>query len=143
MFNKIALLAFLALAGAAFAQVEAPPPAPLGESDEPTIGYASVAEALAAVRAHPKARMLTDWDWTTYQVGRAGQPDYALWSFSSPSHPAHPSAVKRTVYVREGQAVVDMDVRCEAAKPACDQMVRDFQALNVKFQQALNAPQKR
>jgi hypothetical protein len=140
MFNKIALLALLSLPCAALAQEGSPRPASLEESDSPTIGYNTVAEALAAVRANPNSRVVADWDWTTLEIGKIGQPEYALWSFSPPSHPAHPSAVKRTVYVREGQVVVDMDVACEAAGPVCDQMVRDFQTLNLKFQKALNAP---
>lgn len=123
----------------AFAQ-DAAAPEPLQEADGPTIGYDTVAHALAAVKADPKARVVSDWAWTTYEIGTFGQPGYVLWSFSPADHPAHQSAVKRTVALRDGRVIIDMDVAWEAAKPACDQMVRDFEALTVALQNALDAP---
>jgi len=139
MTKTLAILTLLySLAGAALAQASAAASSPLGESSERTIGYNTMAEALAAVRAHPKARLVSDLDWTTYQISKLGQPDYELWTFSPASHAAHPSAVKRTVREQAGKIVVDMDVACDAPKPACDEMVRSFIEMNAKFQQSLN-----
>ncbi len=138
--KKIAQLFFLLASFPGLAQSLAPKPElpPIEESSTPTIGYDSVDEALAAVRANPRARVLADWDWLTIQVGKAGEPDYALWAFSKPSHPSHPSAVKRTISMREGRVVVDMDVKCDAESAACEDMIRVFQLGNLKLQNALN-----
>src|SRR5262249_31728205 len=45
-------------------------------------------------------------------------------------HPAHPSAVKRSIVSRGGATYIDMKVHCEASKSACDTLVADFQKLN-------------
>lgn len=140
MLKKIAFAFLLFAPCAASAQERCVPQLePLEEADGPTIGYDTVAEALAAVRSDPSSRVVMDFDWLVIEVGKIGQPDYALWNFSPPSHPAHPAAVKRTIHMREGQLVVDMDVACEAEKPDCDRMVREFQAITERFQHALNA----
>ena len=98
-FKTLTLLATLIFAaGAAQAEKPAPKSASLGEIEGSAIGYASVAEALAAV--------------------------------------------KRVFVERSGQVVIDMDVSCEAAKPKCDQLVRDFMTLNERMQKAFNTPAK-
>lgn len=141
--TTLPLLAAIILAlGSAQAEKRAPSPASLGEIEGSAIGYASVAEALAAVKRDPAAKELFSGDGTVIQIGKVGQPNYALWNFVSPSHPAYPAAVKRVFVERSGQVVIDMDVSCEAAKPKCDQLVRDFMTLNERMQKAFNTPAK-
>lgn len=140
-FKTRTLLATLIFAaGAAQAEKPASKPASLGEIEGSAIGYASVAEALAAVKRDPAAKELFSGDGTVIQIGKVGQSNYALWNFVSPSHLAYPSAVKRVFVERSGQVVIDMDVSCEAAKPKCDQLVRDFMTLNEGMQKAFNSP---
>jgi hypothetical protein len=51
--------------------------------------------------------------------------------FAPASHPAHPAVVKRVVRARPGGGSdVNMSVLCEASKEACDQLVREFDAMN-------------
>ncbi len=54
-----------------------------------------------------------------------------LWSFVPKDHPAYPAVVKRVMSQNgAGSWAVNMSVHCEAAKAACDQLVRDFDELN-------------
>jgi hypothetical protein len=63
-----------------------------------------------------------------------------LWSFTPASRPAHPAAVRRTIVQRGNDIFVDMAVLCEAAKPACDQLVTDFTTLNERIRKELKQP---
>jgi hypothetical protein len=116
----VALLALL-LPASAGAQ-ELPPPAESGKS---SVGYDTVAEALAALKAKPGAVIREEADgWTVID------DDNALWSFTPEGHPAHPSVVKRKAVERDGRVVIEMAVLCESSKAPCDQLVSEFTELN-------------
>jgi hypothetical protein len=121
--TRVTLLGLAAVAAACTGR--APPP----ESNRSGIGYASVAEALAALRAKPGAEVGEQDGWTIIQDAES-ETSIALWSFAPANDPAHPSAVKRVVSEQDGSVQIEMRVLCEATKAACDQLVRDFQALN-------------
>jgi hypothetical protein len=99
--------------------------APLPEQSG-SIGYASVADALAALRAQPGVTFAAERGWTI-ATDRAAQ---AIWSFAPADHAAYPSAVKRQVVDNGGKVSVEMKVLCQASKAACDDLVREFDALN-------------
>lgn len=130
MLKKIILLSLLLVTLPVMAEKKAPKPKPIPEADGPTIGYNTVAEAMAALRKDPTVHLVSDMDWTIFRIGGPGQPTYVLWNFTPAGHPAHPTAVKRTLYERDGQLVIDMDIACEARKSACEKVVRDFMAAN-------------
>lgn len=91
--------------------------------EQPTdIGYSSPAAALAALRSKPGVVMSEKGNWVILE----DQSKYTLWAIAKPENPAYPTAVKR--YVADHKLV--MKVLCEASKTACDNMVRQFQALN-------------
>lgn len=102
-----------------------------GIQESPTneIGYATVADALAALRNRPGVQISQQGGWTIV----SDPASRTLWSFTPPEHPAHPSAVKRSVVSRAGSTYIDMKVLCEASKAACDKLVIDFQELNQKM----------
>lgn len=100
--------------------------APLPEQANSTIGYASVADALAALRAQPGVTFATERGWTIATDGAAR----AIWSFAPAEHAAYPSAVKRQVVGNGGKVSLEMKVLCQASKAACDDLVREFEALN-------------
>jgi hypothetical protein len=106
----------------------------LPESERSDIGYASVREALTALRATPGAQVGEQDGWTIVQA-RESDKSMALWSFTPPNDPANPSAVKRVVTEKDGSVQIEMHVLCEASKQACDQLVRDFEALNERAKQ--------
>jgi len=103
----------------------------LQEATQSTIGYASVAEALAALQANPKIQISVQGGWTI----ASDKENKTLWSFSPKSDPSYPAAVKRIVEERNDTVFVHMDVLCEASKSACDNLVRQFQQLNERMQQ--------
>ena len=112
-----------------------PPPSPPAVSDRSSIGYASVREALAALRAKPGAQLGEQDGWTIVQ-DQESEKSMALWSFPPASDPAYPSAVKRVVFEKDGTVQIGMQVLCESTKPACEQLVRDFQDLNERTKQS-------
>lgn len=99
---------------------------PLPETDKSAIGYPTVAAALADLRARPGVVVSVRDGWTIVDVGA----DRAIWSFPPLGHPAYPSAVKRQVVDNVGQVSIQMNVLCHADKVACDDLVREFEALN-------------
>jgi hypothetical protein len=100
--------------------------AEIRESQNNEIGFATVAEALAALRSRLGVQISEQGGWTIVTESASG----TLWSFTPSDHPAHPSAVKRSVVSRDGSTYIDMKVLCEANKTACDKLVADFQQLN-------------
>ena len=99
---------------------------PIEEARDSTIGYPTVAAALAALRAKPGVKFTTQGGWTIADDESTG----AIWSFSPPGYPAYPAAVRRQVRQQGGQVQLGMDIQCEASKAACDDLVREFQKLN-------------
>jgi hypothetical protein len=97
---------------------------PLPESKESSIGYPTIADAIAALRAKPGVQIRVEQGWTIVEDGRT------LWTFTPDGHPAHPTVVKRTVVEDTKGVWMDMDVLCQAAKKPCDALVREFQQLN-------------
>jgi hypothetical protein len=122
----VALAALIVLCGAPAARaVQAGEPAPLAEAPDSSIGFASVAEALAALKARKDVTVSDNRGWTIV----VDKKELAVWSFAPPGHPAYPSAVRRKVIPRGEVSDVDMTVLCESSKAACDDLVRTFQAL--------------
>ena len=105
----------------------------LPEAKQSTIGYSSVAEALAALQAKPKIQVSVQNGWTI----ATDKENKTLWSFSPKSDPSYPSAVKRIVEERNDTVFVHMDVLCEASKSACDNLVRQFQQLNERMRESM------
>lgn len=107
-------------------------PSPLvRETTESPIGYASVADALTALKARRDVDISVRDRWTIV----SDPTNNAFWSFTPPSHPAHPAAVKRTILERDGAFYVLMTALCQAEKFACDKLVAEFQVLNERMRQ--------
>jgi hypothetical protein len=104
-------------------------PPPLPEAEQNTIGYPTVAAALADLKAKAGVRIYTQDGWTVAEDIASS----TFWSFPPEGHPAYPSAVKRQVTTQEGNTNLSMSVRCEADKKPCDDLVRAFQALNQRM----------
>lgn len=58
---------------------------------------------------------------------------WSMWTFTLPSHAAHPAVVCRRP-VREGDTItLDMVINCKGAEKACAQLDTDFRALNARM----------
>jgi hypothetical protein len=88
--------------------------------------YATAAAALKALRAKSGVKISTQAGWTVVE----DRSTLSVWSFAPPGHPAFPAAVRRKVVQEGSNILVQMNVLCEAPKPACDAMVAEFQKLN-------------
>jgi hypothetical protein len=110
-------------------EAESPAPAALPEAAHSGIGYPTVQAALTALRSKSGVRIQQKEGWTTVS-DKESDNVFVLWSFTPSGHPAHPSAVKRTIYDKDGEVFIEMNVLCQAAKAPCDDLVRQFQALN-------------
>jgi hypothetical protein len=126
--RKVLALCLLASV-APVSSAELPAAGPLPEAGHRTIGYNSVQEALAALKAKPSAQIRQQQGWTIISDQETENVS-ALWSFSPEGYPAYPAAVKRITYEKDGGVYIEMKVLCQAAKESCDALVRDFQALN-------------
>jgi hypothetical protein len=93
-----------------------------------SIRYESVGAALAALKARSDVKIAVHNGWTL----ASDAAERALWSFTPPTHPAYPAAVKRTVVERNGRALIDVSALCEAPKPACDELIAEFPELTRK-----------
>lgn len=91
-----------------------------------SVGYPSVAAALADLRNKPGVKIAVQRGWTIAHDSEA----HTVWSFTPPNHPAHPAVVKRQI-IKENEAVkFRMNALCQAEKAACDALMAKFQELN-------------
>jgi hypothetical protein len=88
--------------------------------------YSSVAEALDDLKTRDDVTIDVSQGWTIVTEADG----LTTWSFTPSDHPAHPAVAKRALYQDQGGWHIKMSIRCEAEKAACDQFVRDFEALN-------------
>jgi hypothetical protein len=101
-------------------------------ADPSGIGYPSVDAAMKDVRGKDGVNVSVQSGWTVIE----DRANNAVWSFAPPGHAAYPSAVQRTITQRGDQVVIDMTIKCEAAKSACDQLVVESTEQNNKIREA-------
>lgn len=111
-------------------------------SNAPTgVGFRSVADALAALKTRPGAKLsVTQPDAWTIISEQGGS---VVWSFTPANHPAYPAVVRRSLLVGEdGIARIEMAVLCQAEKAPCDSLTKDFRAINERSMRALRERMK-
>lgn len=86
-------------------------------------GYKDTASALAALKAKPGVQFRQQDGWTI----ATDEAERSIWSFTPPGSPAYPAAVRRRIIQKDGAAHVELSGVCEAAKDACDALMRGFQ----------------
>ena len=99
------------------------------------IGFATVAEALSAIRAKPGVQIeITKPDaWTIIN-----EPGNVQWSFTPSTHNAHPAVVRRSIKVNAaGDIYIEMSALCQAEKAPCDKLLEDFKELNERIRQSV------
>jgi hypothetical protein len=106
--------------------------APAYADDGPSIGFATVADALASLSEDPAVELGEEAGWTVADTMEGDK--LVLWTFTSAEHEAHPSAVKRIMHQQEGSWHLEMQVLCEAETNVCDALVAEFQELNSDMQ---------
>lgn len=100
--------------------------------------YTSVAQALAELSARDGAGTIVVHSdgWTIInELGAQAQ-----WSFTPTGHRAHPAVVRRTVR-RDGKSQVNVETAslCEGSQPACDMLLKEFEAMNDRITQSIRA----
>ena len=99
---------------------------PLPETSGSSVGYETVAAALADLRTRPGVVFTTENGWLIATQEAA----YAIWSFAPKGYPAYPAVVKRQVTPNGSGSSIEMAVLCEASKTACDELVSTFARMN-------------
>ena len=94
-----------------------------------SIGYPSVAAALADLHSKPEVVFSMQNGWTIAE----DRSHSSFWSFPPEGDPAYPSAVKRIVVQTGAGIYLEMKVLCESTQAACDKLVADFNALNERM----------
>ncbi len=97
------------------------------------IGYPTVAAALEDLKSKPDVTVRDNAGWII--VGVDTPQERSIWSFTPPGHPAHPAAVKRTVYEESGTVMMKTNALCQAEKKACDELMAQFAELQRQIQQ--------
>ena len=110
--------------------------APIPEQPD-SFEYSSVAEALADLETRDDVTIEVSQGWTIVTEADG----LTTWSFTPSDHPANPAVAKRTLYQDQDGWQIKMSIRCEAEKAACDQFVRDFEALNEQMIQYIEQQQ--
>lgn len=103
------------------------------ETDNDTVGYKTVDEALADLRVKPGVELSDRQGWTI-ATDRGAQ---TIWSFTPKGHAAYPAVVKRTVTEHDGSVFIRMGVLCQSDKLACDQLVVEFNQMNERMRQSM------
>ena len=113
---------------------------PSGIGKKSVIGYSTVAEALAELRAKPGVEIQTTKPDAWIIIN---EPGSIQWSFTPSTHAAHPAVVRRTVKVNgEGGVYIEMSALCQAEKAPCDKLVEEFKELNDRIRQSVRAKSK-
>ena len=97
-------------------------------TDENYIHYKSVDEALTALESNPDATLTEYEGWKIFNLKEKGV--YVLWSFTPVVHPAHPSAIKRSLFKKKGELFIDMDAICYSTQIFCDSLIEEFKQIN-------------
>ena len=110
---RTALLLIVIAGGQAFASDESPAPPTVDKADIP---YASLDEALKALRAKSGVEFRNEGGWII-----AYDPETIVsWLLTPPGHPAYPSIVKRHIVNSASGAEMATEIRCFATKIVCD-----------------------
>jgi hypothetical protein len=123
----VAAAGLAASAGPLQAQSPAAKPTPT-----PGIPYHTVAEALSALKAKSGVKFSTGDGWTF-----ADDTDGAQWSFTPSNHYANPSVGRRELHQQGSRFFVVTRILCEAQKPACDKLNKDYELLNQRMNEAI------
>ncbi|MFP7723830.1 hypothetical protein [Lysobacter sp. A3-1-A15] len=99
------------------------------------IGYPTVAAALEDLKRRPDVSVRDNAGWTI--VGIDTPQERSIWSFTPAGHPAHPAAVKRTIYEESGMVMMKTNALCQAEKAACDDLMAQFADLERELQQRM------
>lgn len=136
------LLPFVAALACAGAGAQSPAPSPASApaaapaASAAGVGYATVADALAAIQADADT-LRTDMDgWLVVQQPARN----AQWSFTPASHPAHPAVMLRTIRRQaDGRRKVDSQMLCEGPAAACSELAAEFARSTDRLQQYLSS----
>ncbi|HUL66262.1 MAG TPA: hypothetical protein VLW55_16800 [Burkholderiaceae bacterium] len=134
-----ALSIVIAAPVALFAQTTADP---LTTANAPAgVGFKSVADALAALKTRPGAKISVSqpdaWTIITEQGGSV------VWSFTPTTHPAHPAVVRRSIVVGEdGVPRIEMASLCQGERASCNRLMKDFRDLTERSSRAMRERMK-
>jgi hypothetical protein len=118
----------MGLLGAALAAADGLPPTSLPESNSSSVGYKTVAEALASLKEMKDTSFSLVRGWTIV----TDQAHLTVWSFAPKTDASYPAVVKRMVTSFGSGSKVTMSVLCEADKTSCDNLVREFYNMNFR-----------
>jgi hypothetical protein len=95
------------------------------------IEYPTPDAALAALRVKPGVTVREENDWYVFH----DSSENTFWSITQPANPAHPSAVKRTLYEEGGSVRMKTSILCGASVEICDSLNRSFQEADASLRQ--------
>lgn len=65
------------------------------------------------------------------------EPQGDIWNFTNARHPAHPSVACRRLIQEGGSFRVRTEIQCRAAKPRCDKLAAEYDALDKAMSESI------
>src|SRR5262245_10795392 len=96
---------------------------PQGETSS-TIGYESVRDAFEALQQKPGTQLTNRGGLMVIRDDEAR----TMWSFVPEGHAAYPAVAKASLVIVDGRGRVDLRIKCESTKEACDAFAADMAA---------------
>jgi hypothetical protein len=101
------------------------------KAESSSIGYNSVAEALADLKANKNAAVSENEGWTIIQLVEGDNS--STWSFTPASPPAYPALFKDDVIKIKDSITFNHQTLCEAEEVECDKFVIQSREFNKRF----------
>lgn len=86
-------------------------------------------EVLSSLKRNPKSKIIYKNGWTVIQLGTS------IWSFTPNDHHNYPSAIKRTIVIREGRLQYQTKILCRDFDEDCSTLVDEFEAISISNKQ--------
>lgn len=111
-------------------------PTLLSAQSDQDMPYATVHEAMAHLTAMPGVKISKQDGWTVISPG-ADEDMQTIWTFVPPEHYAYPAVARRETVLDDRIWSVNTSLLCGNTVPACEQLRRDFDLLDMQIRAAL------
>ena len=93
-----------------------------------TIDFSSVSTILQSVKEQSSATVSKQAGWEIVSLDEGD--NHVIWFFAPLDHAAYPALIKKTIRVKGKGTVTETNTLCEASKPKCDSLIKQFRAMS-------------
>lgn len=92
------------------------------------VNFSSVSTVLESLKKQPSANVNKQGGWEIVSLIENG--NHAIWFFAPLDHAAYPALIKKTIRVKGKGIETEITTLCEASKPKCDSLIKQFKAMS-------------